>query len=292
MAKKKNKNNKKAKSQGLQYNQNLSIAQDEQGVLEAQLNGIGLKSVPVCFDGNCLFRSISFNLFGSQGKHMDIREKVVEAIEQDEEHFSLFIHEDESFQDYCQRMREDGEWGGNMELTSLSRLLNCAIVIHSADQPAYVLSCEESPGFTSQVHLAYLDGMHYNSVRSVDDDCTGPAVPVEFDDESDSYVVSNDLQVAVLVLEGKKTKNTKKSKKKDKSKVGPRVHTPSSDVVADVMEQVDCSDRELVVRTLRDMENDVDAVKEYLVTLLGNGRVYTSIRGRKSPVKSNKTVSI
>lgn len=56
-------------------------------------------------DGNCLFRSISDQLYNNQNKHYEIRNIIMNYIEENEEHFKLFIEDDESFEDYLSRMR-------------------------------------------------------------------------------------------------------------------------------------------------------------------------------------------
>ena len=56
-------------------------------------------------DGNCLFRSICDQLYNDTSRHMEIREKIVDYIEEQKDHFSLFIEDDESFEDYTSRMR-------------------------------------------------------------------------------------------------------------------------------------------------------------------------------------------
>jgi OTU domain-containing protein 3 len=56
-------------------------------------------------DGNCLFRAISDQLFGDTERHMEVRQQVMNYIVANEEHFKLFIEDDESFEDYVSRMR-------------------------------------------------------------------------------------------------------------------------------------------------------------------------------------------
>lgn len=80
-------------------------------------------------DGNCLFRSLSDQLFWDHGaKHEDIRSEVCDFMESHEEEFSVFLvldddDEDASdFNSYIESMRESGEWGGNLELVAAARL--------------------------------------------------------------------------------------------------------------------------------------------------------------------------
>ena len=73
-------------------------------------------------DGNCLFRSIADQLTGRQDLHMDIRHKTMDYISQHEEHFRLFMEDDESMDDYLARMRSPREWGGHQELYAASQV--------------------------------------------------------------------------------------------------------------------------------------------------------------------------
>lgn len=82
-------------------------------------------------DGNCLFRSISDQLYYDYGeKHDGVRSEICDYIEAKEDDFSVFLVLDESeededaasFEAYVSNMRQDGEWGGNLELVAASRL--------------------------------------------------------------------------------------------------------------------------------------------------------------------------
>lgn len=88
-------------------------------------------------DGNCLFRSISDQLYYDYGNdHAQVRSDVCDYLEAHEEEFKLFlVLEDEdddgdnnddpdaqNFQSYVENMRQDGEWGGNLELVVAARL--------------------------------------------------------------------------------------------------------------------------------------------------------------------------
>lgn len=56
-------------------------------------------------DGNCMFRSICDQLYSDSSRHMEVREKIMDYIEDEKAHFSLFIEDDETFEDYVNRMR-------------------------------------------------------------------------------------------------------------------------------------------------------------------------------------------
>ena len=124
-------NGNKNKSRRDSYEDN----NDEYTKLKKTLDADGLEIVDMSPDGNCLFRSLSDQLFGDYGNaHYDVRSAVCDFMEQNEGDFRLFlVFEDEDdddqdeedardFEDYLDNMRQDGEWGGNLEVVAAARL--------------------------------------------------------------------------------------------------------------------------------------------------------------------------
>ena len=56
-------------------------------------------------DGNCLFRSIAEQLYGNCSLYGDVRAAVVRHIIANKDIFETSIEDDESFDDYVDRMR-------------------------------------------------------------------------------------------------------------------------------------------------------------------------------------------
>jgi len=123
-------------------------------------------------DGNCLFRSLSDQLYWDHGaKHEEIRSEVCDFMESHEEEFSVFLvldddDEDASdFKSYIESMRESGEWGGNLELVAAARLYRRKIKVFSLTA-AYTIdhdSTQKSSG--PDLMVSYHDNDHYNSLR-------------------------------------------------------------------------------------------------------------------------------
>lgn len=87
------------------------------------------KIINIEADGNCLFGSLSDQVYYDFGRsHSEIRHDVCDFIEALESEFAGFLvldDEDEDatdFESYVQSMREEGEWGGNLELVAAARL--------------------------------------------------------------------------------------------------------------------------------------------------------------------------
>src|SRR3546814_19224614 len=105
----------------------------------------------------------------------------MDYIEQNHDHFSLFMEDDEDFDSYLSRMRRDKEWGGHPELYAASQVLQVDIVVHQYNTPRFVLQCE-SP--TKRIHLSYHGEFHYNSVRGMADSMDGVPALITLDRKS------------------------------------------------------------------------------------------------------------
>ena len=89
--------------------------------LRKMIEADGSKSViEMAADGNCLFRSLSDQLYHDFGnKHEEVRAEIADFLEEHEEEFSVFLvldedEEDEdaaNFMHYVEKMRQSGEWG-------------------------------------------------------------------------------------------------------------------------------------------------------------------------------------
>eukprot|EP00978_Attheya_sp_CCMP212_P047860 scaffold440970_cov51-Attheya_sp.AAC.1 len=132
----------------------------------------GTKSIrEMASDGNCLFRSISDQLLGDYGEqHSDIRRKLCDFLETKEDEFIhfLFLGEEEdadaeTFEDYVTMMREDGEWGGNLELVIASQYYRRNIVVYSA-VGAFSIECGQETNSGNDLLVSYHENDHYNSV--------------------------------------------------------------------------------------------------------------------------------
>ena len=189
-------------------------------------------------DGNCLFRSVAHQLTGNPNLHPEFRDKVIRYIKRNKEHFCLFLEDDENFNDYVERMKVSGEWGGHLELYALTQCCNVTIVIHQLDSPNYKLPAAD-PHSKIEIHLSYHGECHYNSVKRFDDLSTGVS-GWQLDDIDELGVSSNnthqvDSRKKTLSVSSVATVSTRrplKSKLKNKVTTSSSIdRDPSSDVV-------------------------------------------------------------
>mmetsp|Transcript_59471 Transcript_59471/g.66558 ORF Transcript_59471/g.66558 Transcript_59471/m.66558 type:complete len:316 (+) Transcript_59471:529-1476(+) len=132
--------------------------------LRANLEADNLEIVKMAPDGNCLFRSISDQVFGDYGNaHLDVRSAVCDFIENKKDYFKVFLVEE--FELYLESVRQEGEWGGNVEVVAAARLYKRNITVYSQTLAAFRIDHGESRSLGPDLLVSYHDNDHYNSVR-------------------------------------------------------------------------------------------------------------------------------
>jgi hypothetical protein len=103
------------------------------------------------------------------------------------EDFRWFVDEDQEWSSYLVGMKQNGTWGGNIELQAASLALHVNILVHQCDETVprmWVRNWGSSPSGAQPrtVHLAYHGSEHYNSVRLCSDIVdSAPATLFDFD---------------------------------------------------------------------------------------------------------------
>ncbi|OWR43712.1 VP80 protein [Danaus plexippus plexippus] len=123
-------------------------------------------------DGNCLFRSVSYSLYGTQERHREIRIRVVERVVNNWQRYKDFIIGDRSYglsirdpSDYRSLMSRDGEYAGHVELHCVSELH--PDFTFSVHRDGCSKTIEYGNGRTVK-HLlfsGYLDAGHYSVIE-------------------------------------------------------------------------------------------------------------------------------
>ena len=200
---------------------------------QEQLKQSNLAMQEVKADGNCLFRAIADQLDGNQHNHDMYRQNIVEYIKQCEDDFAPFVEDDVDFETYVKNMKDDAEWGGQIELTACSRLYGVNIVIYHLDAPTYVIKNEVEKA-SDTIKLSYHDGEHYNSVRNVCDIDSGEPVckykiinPLREKENGDTLrdddVSGGEWQLsAAQIRKQKRMERKARKKKKEREKINRR----------------------------------------------------------------------
>ncbi|KAH9094230.1 hypothetical protein Ae201684P_016842 [Aphanomyces euteiches] len=156
-------------------------------VLRRQLDKLGCQLVKIESDGNCLFRALSDQIYGDQSHFAEIRASTSKHTKKSFNHLwkmrkSLITYVRSTAIDlicfqYCNRMMEDGVWGGNLELYVAAQVWQHNIVVHQVDGNRTTIDCGENDA--DSFHICYYNDEHYDSVRSANDDLTGAPMPIE-----------------------------------------------------------------------------------------------------------------
>ncbi|GER30256.1 OTU domain-containing protein, partial [Striga asiatica] len=233
--------------------------QNDVSELRGQLDALGLKIIQVTADGNCFFRALADQLDGDEDEHEKYRNMVVQFIKNNREMFEPFVEDEVPFEEYCLSMGEDGTWAGNVELQAASLVTHSNICIHRC----YLFAQNMSP------RCSYHDGEHYNSVRSKDDSCAGPAREI---------VIKGDAAVSANANQPKAT--ARKSKEEGRRAV--------------VKAGSGCEDATKVEQALQQMGGDVDAAVEILLAeqRLLDGTVADELQSEKSERPVDETCKL
>jgi hypothetical protein len=146
----------------------------------------GLEMVEQEGDGNCLFRAVSLQVYGSSENHSEVRERCMDYMAHNEEHYSCFIASSSSdevvlrpgnrsstpFQAYIARKRMNGVHGNHTEIQALSELFNRPVEVYTPSscvdeclqlQPINIFH-KEYKASDPPIRLSYHDGNHYNAI--------------------------------------------------------------------------------------------------------------------------------
>lgn len=135
----------------------------------------GLRITEVAADGNCLYSAVGDQikrsaLSGPQSI-VELRRLAADYILDHPDDFLPFLIAGEELppgglKKYCDELKRDGVWGGQLELRALAQSLKVPIVVHSADAPELKMGEEfqrDPLQLTFHRHY-YALGEHYNSV--------------------------------------------------------------------------------------------------------------------------------
>jgi len=146
--------------------------------LKKKLEEEGLSIVDMTSDGNCLFRSVSDQLYNDRGHHHDeVRSDICDFMAENEDDFKMFLviegdgknkgtQDASDFESYIADTRRDGVWGGNLELVAAARLYRRNITVYSATLSVFTIECDCEDTSGPDMLLSFHSGDHYNSVRA------------------------------------------------------------------------------------------------------------------------------
>ena len=92
---------------------------------------------------------------GNQENHGRYRREVAAYLKKNKQDYQCIFETERELDDYIAAMELDRAWGGELELSILSKLHRCGFLIHAVGRPSIsVDSCEDIPD-KQTYHLAY-----------------------------------------------------------------------------------------------------------------------------------------
>lgn len=118
----------------------------------------------LAFLGNCLFRSVSHQIYGDVSHHARIRQECYDYMERDRDFFSSYVAED--FDTYIARQRQLNEWGDHVEIVALREMFNKNVEIYDKLNIREPKSLDTSGNVydVPVMRLSFHGNNHYNSV--------------------------------------------------------------------------------------------------------------------------------
>ncbi|CAF3403497.1 unnamed protein product [Rotaria sp. Silwood2] len=157
---------------------NLTIGDFRFHSLTEQLRVLNLRTITIIGDGNCFFRAISDQLFGTQTYHRRLRSDAITYIRRNSAAFEFFVSgEDDTIDDYIFRMKKNYTYADHLIIMATASILNQNIIIHEYGKRPLLIP--GSDYIDRQLHISYNPyNQHYESVKDFDG-----AIPImSFDD--------------------------------------------------------------------------------------------------------------
>ncbi|KAG2135368.1 uncharacterized protein EDB93DRAFT_1305322 [Suillus bovinus] len=85
-----------------------------------QLRSQGLYAAQTVGDGNCLFRALCDQFYGSPSQHLQLRKDICDWIESHAQRYQPFCEDERGLSAHLRCMREQGTYGGHLELSAFA----------------------------------------------------------------------------------------------------------------------------------------------------------------------------
>ena len=94
----------------------------------------------VASDGNCLFRAVSRQLYGTAEHHLLVRHRVVAQLSRDRSSYEPFFGEGPDFEQYLTEMATDSFWGDELAVRAVADVYSAEVhILTSAGTGFYIL---------------------------------------------------------------------------------------------------------------------------------------------------------
>ena len=139
-------------------------------VLTTRLARIGREPVNIVGDGNCLFRSVSHQLYRTDSRHAQIRALAIQHLINCPEHF-IESNTEQSWSHYLQNMSRLGSWADHIIIQAIANANNLRIHITESAQnftETTVVTSIYANGNVRDIYIGHLDELHYVSTKPIE----------------------------------------------------------------------------------------------------------------------------
>ena len=133
-------------------------------LLETRLSHVGRTAVDVGGGGDCFFRAVSHQLYGNPNNHFYVRSVGVQYLVHNPDNI------EHSWQDYLQRMSNQGTWADAIIIQAVANSLNLSIHITESNPAFSPLTLVEPINVTPdsvRIYIGHVDEIHYVSTSEI-----------------------------------------------------------------------------------------------------------------------------
>ncbi|KAL0238749.1 hypothetical protein PCE1_004441 [Barthelona sp. PCE] len=131
----------------------------ERRVIDTTLKAEGLRQQGIQADGNCLYRSIGFQINREQSQ---LRVVAADYLLDHRDEYCHFVLED--FDQYIEKVRNTHEWGTHLEIQALSNALDLHIAVYQDGETLHFNEHNETLVRIAYLKHAFPTGEHFNAV--------------------------------------------------------------------------------------------------------------------------------
>jgi len=153
---------------------------DGMRLLNERLTYMDLSSVAMEDDGNCQFRALSHQMYGTQDYHSQIRRVICKHMTVHKDEYGLFLTDEENIDSYIWRMRQDREWGDELTLKAAVDAFGLTVHTITSNSQGWHIRHQTDQGVADKasgpeasawqkaarktLFISYIVPIHYNSV--------------------------------------------------------------------------------------------------------------------------------
>lgn len=174
--------------------------------LKGFLNSTGRQIDQMKGDGNCFFRALSKVIYGNQSFYNEIRQAVVDVLEEYPKKFEAFT--DGPMSEHIKSMRQDKTWATQTEIYAAATLLNRDIYILSPDQngenyrwllfkPQFKYNSSVT-GCKCYITICHTHGNHYDRIAAINGKCNCKLPVPEMSGISESVDLTKEDDILIV----------------------------------------------------------------------------------------------